>query len=51
MENPKKLYNHPDWPPSISVEKENVNQDSWDMGGESSAKRETREKYEEGCNE
>lgn len=48
MENPKKIYGHQEWPPLVSVEKENVVEGHYDWEMESSAKREIKEKFEEG---
>lgn len=47
-ENPKKLYGHQEWPPLVSVEKENVVDGHWDMDFNEPARQEVREKFEEG---
>ena len=50
MEDPKRLEGHQEWPPLVSVERQNIVDGHFPWPNEpTSAEREVREKYEEGC--
>lgn len=51
MENPKQLYNHPDWPPSISIPEENVVERTGEYDPSEGARAEVREKFNRGKGE
>lgn len=48
MQDPKKLEGHQEWPPLVSVEHEAIVEGHYNWNMDSPAKREVRDKFEEG---